>query len=216
MLFDSPLQLLVLCAVVIGGWLLGFLTNPTMVHHDKAMHRLNRDFVAFRTQSQNRLNTLARHAAMLEATHQTMAERLSEAEARIAAFKTGQVVPPPAETERGLEADDAESLVPPLTAGESAAPPIDAETLPDLVESDPAPIREQDRLTRIDGIDAMLDQCLSELGITRFEDIEKLSDQDEMALELRLALPAGYITGRQWRQQAARLRVASEQADADV
>ncbi|AOH84944.1 hypothetical protein AWL63_14245 [Sphingomonas panacis] len=175
MLFDSPLQLLVLCALAIGGWLLGFATNPTTVHHDKVMRRLNREFAAFRTQAQNRLNTLTRHAAALEASHQTIAERLGEAEARIAAFKA------------------------------EAAPPPDPEEPGDRARPGPP-----DVLTRIDGIDGSIDQRLSALGITRFEDIEKLSDQDEMALELRLALPAGYITGRQWRQQAAALRAAGE------
>lgn len=173
MLFDSPLQMLVLCAVAVGGWLLGFATNPTMVNQDRMMRRLNQEFAAFRSQSQNRLNILTRHAAALEATHQTMADRLSEAEARIEAFKTEAV---------------------------TTAQPEDA--------GDPAPVAKPDVLTRIDGIDEVLDLRLSELGITRFEDIEHLSDQDEMALELRLALPAGYITGRQWRQQAAALQAA--------
>lgn len=176
MLFDSPLQLLVLCALAIGGWLLGFGTNPTMVHHDKVMRRLNREFAAFRTQAQNRLNTLTRHAAALEASHQTIADRLGEAEARIAAFKAGAAAPPPRPQE----------------------------------QAEPAPAAAPDVLTRIDGIDDALGQRLSELGITRFEDIENLTDQDEMALELRLALPAGYITGRQWRQQAAAFHAARD------
>lgn len=175
MLFDSPLQLLVLCAMAVAGWLLGFATNPTMVHHDRTMRRLNREFAAFRTQSQTRLNTLTRHAAALEATHQTMADRLGEAEARIAAFKAQAALTPHPEA-RGV----------------------------------PAPIATPDALTRIDGIDDALHQRLADLGITRFEDIETLSDQDEMALELRLALPAGYITGRQWRQQASALRAARD------
>jgi len=203
MLFDSPLQLLVLCAVAIGGWLLGFATNPTTANSDRTMRRLNRDFAAFRTQAQARLSTLTRHAATLEAAHQAMTERLSDAEARIATFKAAVAAPEPVGQPVEAEAEtEAEALVPPLTAGESAAPPPDAVALADLGDGD--------ALTRINGIDPAIAQRLSELGISRFEDIETLSDQDEMALELRLALPAGYITGWQWRQQAAGLRSAAQ------
>ncbi|MDF0488486.1 hypothetical protein PX554_10120 [Sphingomonas sp. H39-1-10] len=179
MLFDSPLQLLVLCAVAVGAWLLGFATNPTSVNRDRMMRRLTSEFAAFRTQSQDRLNTLARHAAALEATHETMAARLGEAEARIAAFKI---------------------------AGAASA----QERLPKLAETEATSDAMPDALTRIDGIDDALAQRLLDLGITSFEDIEKLSDEDEMALELRLALPAGYVTGRQWRQQAATLRTPGD------
>ncbi|CAN5328728.1 hypothetical protein BH10PSE15_BH10PSE15_13010 [soil metagenome] len=244
MLFTSPLQLLVLCAVAVGAWLLGFATNPTSVNRNNAIRKLDRDFATFRAQAQSRLNTLTRHAATLEATHRTMTARLEEAEGRIAVFQAEaapRVTPPPAPpvTATALDSaarpalvDDtndttAELPVPPLTRGESAAPPPDAEHVHGLAsDSEPgtpeaAPMGAstppepthgrlgggaRDRLTRIEGVDAALDMRLFELGITRFEDIEKLSDQDEMALELRLALPAGYIAGRQWRQQAAALR----------
>lgn len=234
MLFSSPLQLLVLCAVAVVAWLLGFATNPNTVNRGEGMRKLMRDFATFRAQSQSRLNTLARHAATLEATHQGMVERLAEAEARIAMFKAAPAVPP-ADAEGAampddeaapplLDGDPGDPIIPPLTPGETAAPPPDAEVFPDIAASDAAaadetpfaaepaelpPISaEQDVLTRIDGIDAALAMRLSELGIVRFEEIEHLSDQDEMALELRLALPAGYITGRQWRQQAAALRTS--------
>jgi predicted flap endonuclease-1-like 5' DNA nuclease len=229
MLFSSPSQLLVLCAVAVIAWLLGFATNPKTAHRGIDMRKLERDFANFRSQSQSRLNTLARHAATLEATHQTMVDRLAEAEARIATFKAASPArtAAPVEPQTGDDAhsafdhDAADPIVPPLTPGETAAPPPLAEVFPELATVDasltgdaaltPEPsqsrsgIGTRDVLTRIDGIDAALELRLLELGISRFEEIEKLSDQDEMALELRLALPAGYITGRQWRQQAAAL-----------
>jgi len=237
MLFSSPLQLLVLCAVAIVAWLLGFATNPASADRGDSMRKLMRDFSTFRAQSLSRLNTLARHATALEATHQTMTERLAEAEARIATFRAAATaraeVPEtehPALSEQDAPAtfdhDDSDPIVPPLTPGETAAPPPEAEVFSELTTSDLAsgtapatePVTERFGsttravLTRIDGIDVALEMRLIELGITRFEDIEKLSDEDEMALELRLALPAGYITGRQWRQQAALLR-SSDLAD---
>jgi predicted flap endonuclease-1-like 5' DNA nuclease len=234
MLFSSPLQLLVLCAVAVVAWLLGFATNPMSVNRGEAMRKLTRDFAAFRAQSQSRLNTLSRHAATLEASHQVMTERLAEAEARIATFRAARheaPVTPPApatqEDEPAVDTDASDPVVPPLTPGETAAPPVEMEAFADLTndpplhspaaetvaepaESQPEPVElgfaGRDLLTRIDGIDTPLALRLYDLGIARFEDIEKLSDQDELALELRLALPGGYITGRQWRQQAAVLR----------
>ncbi|WP_267385999.1 hypothetical protein [Sphingomonas sp. GC_Shp_3] len=224
MLFTSPLQLLVLCAVAVVAWLLGFATNPNTVNDGEGMRKLMRDFATFRAQSQSRLNTLARHAATLEATHQAMVDRLAEAETRIATFRAATPAPaaPPVETAEpamrdgdsaasALDGDPSDPIIPPLTPGETAAPPPIAEAFPELASGvgtvETPFVTEQDALTRIDGIDAALAMRLSELGIARFADIEHLSDQDEMALELRLALPAGYITGRQWRQQAAALRV---------
>ena len=223
MLFTSPLQLLVLCAVAVVAWLLGFATNPNTVNDGEGMRKLMRDFATFRAQSQSRLNTLARHAATLEATHQAMVDRLAEAETRIATFRAATPAPAaPSETAEpamrkgdsaasALDGDLSDPIIPPLTPGETAAPPPIAEAFPELASGvgtvETPFVKEQDALTRIDGIDAALAMRLSELGIARFADIEHLSDQDEMALELRLALPAGYITGRQWRQQAAALRV---------
>jgi predicted flap endonuclease-1-like 5' DNA nuclease len=224
MLFSSPLQLLVLCAVAVVAWLLGFATNPAGTHRGEEMRKLNREFASFRSQSQSRLNTLARHAATLEVTHQTMTDRLAEAEARIAALKSAGIrydPPVAADTPPLIDADTSDPIVPPLTPGETAAPPPEAEPFPELtngdadmpVTSEPTAGRSigggtRDVLARIDGIDQALDLRLAELGIRRFADIEKLSDQDEMALELRLALPAGYITARQWRQQAAALHAS--------
>lgn len=72
-----------------------------------------------------------------------------------------------------------------------------------------------DDLTRLRGIDSPMNTRLFGLGVTRFEDIEKLSAEDEMALELRLALPVGFIGREQWRQQAALLRSGNEAEHAE-
>jgi predicted flap endonuclease-1-like 5' DNA nuclease len=103
-----------------------------------------------------------------------------------------------------------------------AAPPAQAViALPGPVPAESAPIgpaepempakgwfasSARDDLTKIRGIDSVLDTRLFGLGVTRFEDIEKMSAEDEMALEERLNLPVGYVGREQWRTQAALLR----------
>ncbi|MDB5705234.1 MAG: hypothetical protein JWN66_2350 [Sphingomonas bacterium] len=64
-------------------------------------------------------------------------------------------------------------------------------------------------LTQIRGIDGVLSTRLFGLGVTRFSDIEKLSAEDEIALEQRLNVPAGFIAREQWRDQAALLRAGN-------
>lgn len=70
-------------------------------------------------------------------------------------------------------------------------------------------------LGRIRGIDAGMKTRLSDLGVTRFEDVTELSDVDEIALEQRLSLPAGYITREQWRDQAALLKAGQDKEHAE-
>ena len=64
-------------------------------------------------------------------------------------------------------------------------------------------------LTQIRGIDSGLNNRLFGLGVTRYADIEKLSAEDEIALEQRLSVPAGFIAREQWRDQAALLRAGN-------
>lgn len=68
----------------------------------------------------------------------------------------------------------------------------------------------RDDLTRIRGIDGPLNTRLFGLGVVRFEDVEKFSAEDEMALEQRLALPVGIVARDQWRTQAALLRAGKD------
>ncbi len=65
-------------------------------------------------------------------------------------------------------------------------------------------------LSRIRGIDAALAARLAALGVTRFDEIETLTGEDEMALELQLGLPAGRIARDQWRLQAMLLGSGDE------
>lgn len=107
------------------------------------------------------------------------------------------------------------------------APVIEAAPVAEIVEpapvaevvAAPAPAAAPDKawlgaagyndLTQIRGIDSVLNNRLFGLGVTRFADIEKLSAEDEIALEQRLNVPAGFIAREQWRDQAALLRAGN-------
>ena len=65
---------------------------------------------------------------------------------------------------------------------------------------------DADDLGRIRSVDPALKDRLHDLGMTRYEDITSLSALDEMALEQRLGVPAGFITREQWRDQATLLQ----------
>ena len=92
-----------------------------------------------------------------------------------------------------------------------------APAAPEVATEPPPPVPDKawlgaagyNDLTQIRGIDSGLNNRLFGLGVTRFADIEKLSAQDEMALEQRLNVPAGFIAREQWRDQAALLRAGN-------
>jgi predicted flap endonuclease-1-like 5' DNA nuclease len=75
--------------------------------------------------------------------------------------------------------------------------------------TDPLPIKrgwfdwgKGDDLTRLRGVDAELAERLKTENVDRFAELANLSDQEEIALERRLDLPAGYIMKEQLREQA--------------
>jgi predicted flap endonuclease-1-like 5' DNA nuclease len=68
----------------------------------------------------------------------------------------------------------------------------------------------RDNLTRLSGVDPLISNRLFALGVTTYDDIVQLSHEDEMALEQRLGVPAGFITREQWRTQASLLRFGKE------
>ncbi|QIG79142.1 hypothetical protein [Stakelama tenebrarum] len=93
--------------------------------------------------------------------------------------------------------------------------------------SDPAPVTKdeessgsgwrgwfgwgRDNLSRISGIDEAREKRLNELGIKTYREIEKMTAEDEAALEQRLDLESGTIGNQEWREQAALLRTGHEQ-----
>ena len=68
-----------------------------------------------------------------------------------------------------------------------------------------------DDFTRIRGLDANTAARLRAEGVTRYADLASIDDRDEIALEQRLGIPAGFIQREQWREQAALL--AGNRAD---
>lgn len=68
----------------------------------------------------------------------------------------------------------------------------------------------RDNLSRIRGIDEARETRLNELGIKTYREIEKMTADDEAALEARLELPKGEIAKEEWREQAALLRAGNE------
>ncbi|MBO9711340.1 hypothetical protein [Sphingomonas sp.] len=68
----------------------------------------------------------------------------------------------------------------------------------------------RDNLSRIKGVDPAREKRLNELGIKTYREIEKMTPEDEGALEQRLDMAKGAIAEQQWREQAALLRVGKE------
>lgn len=100
------------------------------------------------------------------------------------------------------DSPDASAAAIPLAASENDAGRTNA-TEP-LEEQEPVAIDSAlNGLTRIRGIDATLAAGLGSLGVRRVEDIERLSAEDEKALEIQLNLSPGQIANHQWRLQAA-------------
>lgn len=72
----------------------------------------------------------------------------------------------------------------------------------------------RDNLARIRGIDTEREARLNALGIKTYRELEKMTADDEAALEQRLELKPGQIAAEQWREQAALLRTGNEEEHA--
>jgi len=68
----------------------------------------------------------------------------------------------------------------------------------------------RDNLSRIKGIDEAREKRLNELGIKTYREIEKMTADDEAALEQRLEMEKGTIAAEHWREQAALLRAGND------
>lgn len=307
MLFTQPEQFIVLAALLLGGWLLGYVSAPSPKKWKRRVREQSESFTAYHDEAEDRLRAAQARAANLTADLEALRADYQEAEQTIAGLRAAAVPPPlpaPTPVETPVEAvapapapvplppppeplgeiapaapaapvpeaaaEPEEALeAPVIAAAEAPTPEPEAPSVPEeevapapaatvaaethaevahvpdpqaenephpTVEqslpmtpppaiAEPAPIGaatpeiavtgwlgspERDELTRIRGIDAPLRTRLAELGVVRFEDLEKLSAEDEMALEQRLALPVGYIAREQWRPQAALLRAGQD------
>lgn len=198
--FTTSEQFLVLALLLIGGWLIGYASAPSTKRLRRRVKEQSTSFTAYHDAAEERLRAANQRVADLSAEADALRADNAEAERTIAALRADTPL--------------ANNAVPHETVAHHPRP-IDAPAEPAMPTPE-VPTKAwhtsivRDDLTRISGIDSALNTRLFGLGVLRFDDLEKLSDQDEMALEQRLALPAGYILREQWRSQAASLCAARE------
>ncbi|MGY2735343.1 hypothetical protein [Sphingomonas sp. UYP23] len=200
----APAEQFVLLAVgLFAGWLLGLASAPRDARWKRRARGQAARFASYHRDVEDRLRAAQQRASDLNDALTVLHADHADAERTIARLRADA-----AASGAGVAAAaTAESLATPSPA--TPAPPAPA--LPS-----PAPNgRPRDDLKRISGIDAMLAMRLFSLGLVRFEDIESLSAQDELALEPRLDLPAGYIARNRWRSEVASLRSAPADADTE-
>lgn len=214
MLFTTSEQLVVLAVVLLSGWLIGFASAPSAAKVKRRARAQADSFAAYRRDAEDKLRAAQQRGADLKDELATLRADHADAEQTIARLRASLAT-------RG---DDRHEIA--GDAPVSAAEPVDVAILPPVVPpaTTPAPPSAalpasprawpagtaRDDLTRLRGIDGLLATRLFSLGVMRFEDLKRLSAEDEMALEQRLALPAGVIAREQWRAQAALLRAGGE------
>lgn len=178
MLFNTPSQLIVLVLLFFGGLVLGLGLRSGGKKWRKRFNDESGNYAQFRRDADVKLREANRRVAELEREN-----------ADLRATPPAPAVVPVA----------ASAAVP------AFAPEPSSEPVTDAPKKGWFSIGRPD-LGTIRGIDAVLKTRLAALSVTRFEDITGLSAEDEMALEQRLSLPAGYIAREQWREQAALLQ----------
>ena len=209
MLFSTTSQFVVLALLLLIGWLFGFVSHPGGEKWKSRYEEEGEKYAAYRNDADNEIRQARDRIADLEGVRAALEQRNADADATIAELKNrldavGSLPPPvtiatPAESEQ----------VPPPRV--KSRPIADENAAPVIFGKGPNDVRlgpgSNDDLTRIRGIDPALSTRLFGLGVVRFSDIEKLTTVDEMALEQRLGLPAGFVAHEQWRNQAAKLRL---------
>jgi predicted flap endonuclease-1-like 5' DNA nuclease len=181
MLFTSPTQYIVLALILVVGWLFGLASHP--------------GGRKWRTRFEHERTLYAEYHRNAEARIRDAERRAEELEAENARLTRAVAPPAPA--------------APVIPAATVAATTAAVEDMP--------PRRGwfswggSDDLARIRGIDGAIADRLESVGVKRYRDIERLSGEDEIALEQRIALPAGYIAANRWREQAALLREGNVQ-----
>lgn len=198
MLFTSGEQFVMLAVVLLAGWLLGLASAPRAAGWKRRARAQAKRFAAYHRDVEDRLRAAQQRATDLNDELATLRADHGDAERTIARLRGGVALNGAAAVEPAFA--PAEPLVTPPAPPMSQVAPND---------------RPRDDLTRIGGIDPMLAMRLFSLGLVRFEDIERLSVEDELALEPRLDLPAGYIARHHWRGAATALRAGSEDAGDD-
>lgn len=219
MLFTTFSQLIVLVILFFGGLLLGLGLHPGGRKWRQRFKDESDNYAQFRRDADARLRDANKRIAELEREKTSLqaaaarrpqddppAPMQDEARQAPTAPATGAVLHPV--RDRQLDAAPAAKVA--ASAAVPAFPAPAGAATPDAQSDRPAKGwfsgGNTADLERIRGIDPALKTSLSGLGVTRFQDITDMSAVDEMALEQRLALPVGYITREQWRDQAELLR----------
>lgn len=200
MLFTTTTQYVVLLLLLFVGWLFGLASHPG----GKKWKAKYRDEVDGRT----------RDRAAAEERDRAQQQRIAELEREVAARETrltdhrANVVDGPA------PAHPAPSRPATVTTSVQTATPavyatnVGTETPPAAASAArPAfPARASatagDDFTRLRGVDVSLDGLLKREGVGRYCELASLNDQEEIALERRLDLPAGYLMKEHLREQA--------------
>ena len=181
MLFTNVTQFLVLGLMLAIGFLFGLASHPGGKKWRARHDAAQADHAAYRGESEAQLTALERENAALKAELEQERARIPVA----ASAAVPAVATPPAQ--RGW-----------FEWGTSR-------------HAAPADARAGDDFTRIRGIDPATAAALRSEGVARFADLASVDDRDEIALERRLGLPAGFIQREQWREQAVLL--ADDRAD---
>ena len=239
MLFSTPSQFVVLGLLFFIGLIFAFVIHPGGRKWKKLYQEEVEENASYRNDADNeirvakrRIADLERDIAELHAQQVAPAAMIAEPEPVIAPPPVAIApvpVEPVVETVPAATVEPEPDVAPAATAEPEpiVAPVIEAAPVAETVEpapaapevvaepSPPAPDKAwlgaagYNDLTQIRGIDSVVNNRLFGLGVTRFADIEKLSAEDEMALEQRLNVPAGFIAREQWRDQAALLRAGN-------
>jgi len=231
MLFSTPSQFVVLGLIFFIGLIFAFVIHPGGRKWKKLYQEEVEENASYRNDADNEIRAAKRRIADLERDNAALQAERAEPVA-VAVEPEPVVEAAPVAAEPVIEAAPAAVVEPEPVPEPIIAPVVEAEPVAEIVEPaplasevaaepapDPIPDPVPDRawlgaagyndLTQIRGIDSVLNNRLFGLGVTRFADIEKLSAEDEIALEQRLSVPAGFIAREQWRDQAALLRAGN-------
>jgi predicted flap endonuclease-1-like 5' DNA nuclease len=226
MLFTTFSQLIVLVILFFGGLLLGLGLHPGGRKWRQRFKDESDNYAQFRRDADMRLRDANRRIDELERENATLRDTTAERTSLInqpMAHDAEVAAPARADVTPAVQHPIRDPQTPPHKLAASAAvpafpaPSVTADTTPErdhAVKSWFSSGNAGD-LERIRGIDHALKNSLFALGVTRFQDITEMSAVDEMALEQRLSLPAGYITREQWRDQAELLQAGKDAEHAE-
>lgn len=205
-------QFVIPALVLIAGFGLGLASRPSAARWKARLRTQAERFARYHAAAEDRIRSAQVRVEALEAD-------AAEREDAVSPFSESPVAP--ASSAEPTELDGTRPVGNPLARVfgrpvaffdlAAALKPLPAPRDPAEHGERPASVRRDD-LTQLRGVDDAIAARLADLGVLRFVDLATLSDEDEMALEQRLALPAGYIMREAWREQAALLRLGDETA----